>query len=108
MLELERDSLLSSALQHLEWTLAKWTDSLSSIDQTVRQLLPCLSFPLFSFVTSSVTFLLDVAAVKRQREHIIDRGMEAITSSCLGEDFNPSESEGQSPAAAVGLITGRA
>lgn len=37
----------------------------SPTDRTLLQLLPCLSFPLFSFVTSSVTFLLDVAAVKR-------------------------------------------
>lgn len=44
--------------------------------------LPCHSFSLFSFVTSSVTFLLDVAAVKRQRENIIDRETEVVTRSC--------------------------
>lgn len=94
-LEIERDGLLSAAPQRLEWRLVEskqWLGSLSPIDQTLLQLLPCLSFPLFSFVTSSVTFLLDVAAVKRQCENIIDRGMEVITSSRLGEDFNPPES----------------
>lgn len=38
------------------------------------QLLPCLVFTLFSFVTSSVTFLLAVAAAKRQAGHISDGG----------------------------------
>lgn len=98
-LEIERNCLLSSVLQRLEWWLIKskqWLGSVSPIDQALLQLLPCLSFPLFSFVTSSVTFLLDVAAVKRQGEHIIDRRMEVITSSCPGEGFNPPENQGRS------------
>lgn len=61
--------------------------------------------PQFLFVTSSVTFLFDVAAVKRQGEHIIDRSMEVITSSCLGESFSPPRKPRPVPIPEVGLIT---
>lgn len=52
----------------------QWTAGVSPTDQAFMQLLPCLVFPLFSFVTSSMTFLLAAAAVKRQAGYISDGG----------------------------------
>lgn len=113
MLGIERDILLSSVLQHLEWRLV-WSKqrlgSLSTIDQPLLQLRPCLSLPLFSFVTSSVTFLLDVAAVRRQRvSMLLIEGWRSLPAVALERAVIPQKAEARARlAAGAGLITDRA
>lgn len=57
-------------LQRKEWPAGGSPSS----DRAFIQLHPCLVFPPFSFVTSSMTFLLATAALKRQAGHISDGG----------------------------------
>lgn len=75
----------------------------------LNNLLSCLPIP--SVLTRYIICDLSIWCGSRQAsawEHIIDRRIEAITSSRLGEGYNPSESQGQSLATGVGLITGQA
>lgn len=55
--------------------------SAPAADPALLQLPPCVSLFGFSFHTSSVTFPSNVAAVKRRRGLVTDRGVEVITSS---------------------------
>lgn len=80
----------------------QWPCGLFPSDQTFFvQLLSCLLFPPSSFVTSSVTFPRcfprSGSSQTSVREHIVDRGMEVITSSCLEEVLYSPESLDRSP-----------
>lgn len=87
---------LSSALRRRFWRVEKSKQRPASVpaaDPTLFQLPSCFSLLGFSFHTSSVTFPSNVAAVKRQRELVTDRGVQVITSSCLRERSDPPQKQ---------------
>lgn len=87
---------LSPALRCHFWRVEKSKQRPASVpatDPTLLQLPTCFFILGFSFHTSSVTFPSNVAAVKRQRELVTDRGVEVVTSSCLRECSDPPQKQ---------------